>query len=94
MLKYKFEADKYSSVATAIILGIGNCANFISSNIFIKTQAPRYPVAFRSGVAITAISIPTMIAVMIIFKRHNKKVDEKIAAGVELDEKVDYKYVY
>ncbi|KAH8654621.1 major facilitator superfamily domain-containing protein [Tricladium varicosporioides] len=85
------------SFGTAVQLGIGNCANFVSSNVFITTQAPRYPVGFGTGLGITAFGIPLMFLVMFLFSRHNKKIDEKIAAlapGEELDDQVDYKYVY
>lgn len=41
------------AMGTAIILGIGNCANFVSSNVFIKREVPYYPTAFRTGLGIT-----------------------------------------
>jgi hypothetical protein len=76
---------------------IGNCANFVSSNIFITTQAPRYPVGFGVGLGITALSFPLMILVMFIVWTHNKKIDRKQAAlgpGEQLDDQIDYKYVW
>lgn len=82
---------------TAIILGFGNCANFVASNVFITTQAPRYPVGFRTGLAITVLALPVMLLLMMVFERHNQGIDRKIAAlapGEELDDQVDYKYVY
>lgn len=85
------------SFGTAIQLGLGNCANFVSSNIFITTQAPRYPVGFGTGLGITALGFPLMCLVMVLFSRHNKMIEAKRAAlspGEELDEQVDYKYVY
>ncbi|KAF4626967.1 hypothetical protein G7Y89_g11188 [Cudoniella acicularis] len=85
------------SFGTAVMLGIGNCANFVSSNVFITNQAPKYPVGFGTGLGITAFGIPLMFLAMFLFSQHNKKIDEKIAAlapGEELDDQVDYKYVY
>lgn len=82
---------------TAIILGLGNCANFVASNVFITTQAPRYPVGFGTGLGITAFALPVMLFLMFVFERHNRNIDRKIVAlrpGEELDDQVDYKYVY
>jgi len=85
------------SFGTAIQLGLGNCANFVSSNVFITKQAPKYPVGFGTGLGITSLSFPLMCLVMVLFTRHNKKIEAKQAAlgpGAELDEQVDYKYVF
>lgn len=85
------------SFGTAIQLGLGNCANFVSSNIFITTQAPEYPVGFSAGLAITALSMPLMLLVMFILTTHNLKIDAKRAAlapGEVLDDQKDYKYVF
>jgi len=85
------------SFGTAIQLGIGNCANFVSSNIFITQQAPRYPVGFGVGLGITALGFPLMVLVMFLFTSHNKKVARKEAElepGEALDEQIDYRYVF
>ena len=37
------------SVATAILVSVGNTSGFLSSNVFISTQAPTYPVGFGTG---------------------------------------------
>lgn len=86
------------SFGTAIQLGLGNCANFVSSNIFITTQAPKYPVGFGTGLAITAFSFPLMLFVMLLFTIHNGKLAARSAdlgsdAG-ELDEHRDYVYIF
>ncbi|KAK9425601.1 putative Major facilitator superfamily (MFS) profile domain-containing protein [Seiridium unicorne] len=97
MLTANLRGRASQSFGTAILLGIGNCANFVSSNVFITTQSPRYPVGFGTGLGITALAFPVMLLTMIIFIMHNKKIDRKIAAlqpGEELDDQVDYKYVY
>lgn len=94
MLTANLRGRAAQSFGTAILLGIGNCANFVSSNVFITAQSPRYPVGFGTGLGITALSLPVMLFTMFLFVRHNKKVDRKMAAGEELDDQVDYKYVY
>jgi hypothetical protein len=52
---------------TAIILGFGNCANFVSSNVFITTQAPHYHVGFGTGLGLTAFALPVMGLLMFVF---------------------------
>lgn len=97
MLTANLRGRASQSFGTAILLGIGNCANFVSSNVFITTQSPRYPVGFGTGLGITAAALPIMLATMAIFIYHNKKVERKTAAlqpGEELDDQVDYKFVY
>lgn len=42
-----------TAVGTAMILGLGNCANFVAGNVFVKREAPFYPTAFRTGLGIT-----------------------------------------
>ncbi|KAH8201888.1 hypothetical protein TruAng_003975 [Truncatella angustata] len=41
-----------NAVGMAIIAGFGNACNFVSSNVFITSEAPRYPTAFSVGLAI------------------------------------------
>ncbi|KAF7533668.1 hypothetical protein G7054_g6880 [Neopestalotiopsis clavispora] len=94
MLTANMRGRASQSFGTAVLLGIGNCANFVSSNVFITTQSPRYPVGFGTGLGITALSFPVMLFTMFVFISHNKKMDKKVAAGEELDDQVDYKLVY
>lgn len=97
MLTANLRGKEYQSMGTAIQLGIGNCANFVAANVFITKQAPKYPVGFGTGLALTAFAFPVMLVVLVLFIRHNKKVDQKMATlghGEELDDQVDYKYVY
>lgn len=96
LLTANLRGRAFLSFATAVQFGIGNCANFVAANVFIKKQAPRYPVGFGTGLAITALAIPLMTLLVILFLRHNREIDAKRAAlvdGGELDDQVDYKYV-
>lgn len=97
LLTANLRGRAYQSFGTAILLGLGNCANFVSSNVFITTQAPHYPVGFGTGLGITTFAFPVMLLTIFLFIRHNKKIDEKRAAlkeGEELDDQLDYKYVF
>ena len=94
LLTANLRGRAHQSLGTALQLGLGNCANFISSNIFISKQAPRYPVGFGTGLGITVLSFPLMILVMVLFSRHNAKIEKRLADGEVLDDQVDYKYVF
>lgn len=48
---------------------------------------------FGVGLGITVFSFPLMLLMIFITLRHNKKIDARKAAGEELDDQVDYKYV-
>lgn len=87
----------FLSFGTALQFGLGNCANFVSSNVFITTQAPKYPVGFGTGLNITAFAAIVQVFTMWLFGRHNEIIDKKAAAlgpGEELDDQIDYKYVF
>ncbi len=97
LLTANLRGKRYQSVGTAVLLGLGNCANFVSSNVFITKQAPHYPVGFGTGLGVTALALPIMAFVIIEFTRHNKKIEAKLAAlapGEQLDDQIDYKYVF
>ncbi|KAN0094092.1 MFS general substrate transporter [Hyaloscypha variabilis] len=94
LLTANLRGRAHQSMGTALQLGLGNCANFISSNIFISKQAPRYPAGFGTGLGITILSFPLMLLVMVLFWRHNGTIEKRLADGEALDDQVDYKYVF
>jgi hypothetical protein len=97
MLTANLRGRAATSFGTAVLLGIGNCANFVSSNVFITTQSPHYPVGFGTGLAITCFALPLMLLTMVAFTIHNRRVGEKMSrlmSGEKLDDQVDYKYVF
>jgi cyanate permease len=82
------------AVGTAIILGIGNCANFVSSNVFIKTEAPRYPTAFRTGLGLTVAGAVFCVVYVGLLVRHNRRLAKERSAGGDVDEQKEYMYQY
>jgi hypothetical protein len=85
------------AMGTAIILGIGNCANFVSSNVFIKHEAPYYPTAFTTGLGITVAGALLCLFYLGLLWQHNRKLNEKRSnsSGVDvLDDHLAYKYQY
>jgi cyanate permease len=81
------------AIGTAITLGIGNCANFVASNVFIKTEAPHYPTAFRTGLGLTLAGAVFCIAYAGLLWRHNQKLAEKSEIG-SIDDENGYRYQY
>lgn len=85
------------AMGTAIILGIGNCANFVSSNMFIKHEAPFYPTAFRTGLGITVAGAVLCLVYVSLLWRHNRTLDGKRSQsyhGDALGDQDGYRYQY
>ena len=61
------------AVGSAVQVGMGNLSGFISSNIFITKQAPRYPVGY--GVALAMTGLAGVAATVLYFglKRENTR---------------------
>ncbi|KAL3463703.1 putative MFS transporter [Aspergillus heterothallicus] len=76
------------SLGSGIQFGLGNCANFVASNVFITTQSPTYPVGFGTGLGITAAAVPIMVGVVVWFLAHNRKLEKGAVRG-----KHAYRYV-
>ncbi|KAL7940498.1 aldehyde dehydrogenase family domain-containing protein [Trichoderma barbatum] len=62
------------AIASAIQLGIGNCANFVASNVFITKQAPTYPTGFATGVGFATLAT-------VIYEATKDDVDDAVAAA-------------
>lgn len=61
------------SVGTALQLALGNSANFVSSNVFITTQAPKYPVGFGVGLVLAVVGASTIIILILLLHADNKR---------------------
>ncbi|KAI1802408.1 MFS general substrate transporter [Daldinia bambusicola] len=97
-LSANLRGRKYLAVGMAWIVGFGNCANFISSNVFITTENPRYPTGVATGLTFTILGFMLTWAVFILLVRGNKKRD-RVRAGLNDDEREHYdelhfKFVY
>ncbi|KIN07127.1 hypothetical protein OIDMADRAFT_99409 [Oidiodendron maius Zn] len=69
------------AVAAAIQMGFGNGANFVSSNMFITAQAPRYPTAFRVGTSFAVIGGVATLFFTLLLVRENRRLDKQEAEG-------------
>ncbi|KFY43665.1 hypothetical protein V494_01870 [Pseudogymnoascus sp. VKM F-4513 (FW-928)] len=74
------------AIGAAVQLGIGNCANFISSNVFITEEKPKYPTGFTAGLAITAVGGGVLVVVVLLMAWHNSKLAKAEEQGDVKDE--------
>ncbi|RYP06683.1 hypothetical protein DL765_009390 [Monosporascus sp. GIB2] len=97
-LSANLRGRKYLAVGTAWMIGFGNCANFISTNVFITTERPRYPTGFSVGLAFTCVGIALAVCTYVILVLRNKKRDELRAcmtdAELESYDDLHFKFVY
>lgn len=81
------------AIASAVQLGVGNCANFVASNVFIKTQSPRYPVGFATGIGLAALGVLCTILVTAALAWHNRKFDTRSHRTKDDDDQEHFRYV-
>jgi hypothetical protein len=46
-----------AAFATGFMIGLCNCGNLVSSNVFITDQSPRYKTGFGTGLGLTALGL-------------------------------------
>jgi len=83
-----------TAVGTAMILGLGNCANFVAANVFIKREAPFYPTGFRTGLGLTVAGAAVCMTFVGILWKHNRGLRKKRAAEGGQDTQTEYFYQY
>jgi hypothetical protein len=83
-----------TAVGTAMILGLGNCANFVASNVFIKTEAPFYRKGFQTGLGLTIAGAVVCIVFLGLLWLHNRKLDRKRRVHGGVDDQIEYRYQY
>lgn len=72
-LSNNLRGRKYLAVGMAWQVGFGNCANFVSSNVFISTEAPRYRTGFVNGMAWTCAGFTLVCCTAGILVVKNKR---------------------
>lgn len=76
-LNNNLEGRPEKAVAAALQMGFGNGANFVSSNMFIKRQAPYYPTAFRIGTSFAIIGGLATVLLTVLLANENRMLDRK-----------------
>lgn len=62
----------------AWMIGFGNCANLVSSNVFLSTEAPRYPTGFTTGLFFTALGFCLVVTGTMLLSLMNKARERKL----------------
>lgn len=46
-----------AAFATGVMIGLGNCGNLVSSNVFITSENPRYKTGFGTGLGLNLLGV-------------------------------------
>ena len=97
-LSANLRGRKYLAIGMAWQVGFGNCANFVSANMFIKTQRPRYPTGISTGLAFTCVGFALVVTALLLFVMKNRSREKRLGAmGADErfeEEKKSIKFVY
>lgn len=55
------------------MIGFGNSANLVSSNVFLSSEAPRYPTGFTTGLVFTCVGFCLVGIVTLLLVVKNKR---------------------
>ena len=67
--------------ATALMIGCGNMANFVSANVFLPSQSPRFTTAYSVGLGLQCLSLVCCTILFFGMRRENKRRNRKAQAG-------------
>jgi MFS family permease len=82
------------AIGTAVILGLGNCANFVAANVFITSERPFYETGFRTGLGLTIAGAAFCLIFVGLLWKHNRALDGKRKRFGGEDDQVEYRYQY
>jgi len=85
-LSANLRGRKFLAVGMAWQVSFGNSANLVSSNVFIKTQSPRYFTGFRNGLVFTCIGF-TLVCVATLLCIYRNRIRETRRAAMSDDER-------
>ncbi|KAI8319923.1 MFS general substrate transporter [Martensiomyces pterosporus] len=78
-----------SAVASGLTVFMGASSGFVSSNVFLNSDAPRFAIGHTVNTALATVGIVACVVVRISMGRRNKKLDQQIR---ECDD--GFRYVY
>lgn len=97
-LSANLRGHRFLAVGMAWIVGFGNCANFVSSNVFITTQSPHYVTGFTTGLVFACSGFLLVVAGFVLLYLGNRKrraIREQMKpADRAAYDKVYFEYVY
>jgi len=69
------------AVAHALQIRFGNSAKFVSANVFITGEYPRFPTGFTTGLVITLVGLVGACMTEAIILTKNRRAEEREARG-------------
>lgn len=97
-LSANLRGHRFLAVGMAWMVGFGNCANFISSNVFIATESPHYITGFTNGLVFACVGFLLVVVGFVLLYLGNRKrrAMRKQMAPAEraIYDKVYFDYVY
>ncbi|KAF2166673.1 hypothetical protein M409DRAFT_23304 [Zasmidium cellare ATCC 36951] len=78
-LSNNLRGRKYLAVGMAWQVGFGNRANFVSSNVFITGQAPRYRTGFANGLGWTCSGFALVCFTTLLLSIKNKRRADRVS---------------
>nr|OQO30769.1 hypothetical protein B0A51_02465 [Rachicladosporium sp. CCFEE 5018] len=76
------------TVAFGMVIAVGNCGAFISSNVFLTSEAPKYHLGFSVGMGMFMLATLTSTLMYIGLRMENKKRDRNARADLSNDEEL------
>jgi MFS family permease len=64
-----------AAFATGFMIGLGNCGNLVSSNVFITAQTPKFKTGFSTGLALNIVGIVAASALELYCWMANRRRD-------------------
>lgn len=96
-LSANLRGRRYLAVGMAWMMGFGNCANFVSGNVFIQDEAPRYETGFTTGLVFTIGGAVLVGSVCMLLAMKNKRREQlrsqMTAAERDSHDEVFFQYV-
>ncbi|KAI8958586.1 MFS general substrate transporter [Daldinia sp. FL1419] len=97
-LSANLRGRRYLAVGMAWMVGFGNCANFVSSNVFITIERPRYPTGYTTGLVFTVVGfVLTCVAsaLLILGNRRRDKARAQMTDNQRQDyDELHFRFVY
>lgn len=88
-LAINLRGKKYLAVGMAWIVAFSNAANFISANVFITQEAPKYPTAAVTAICFSGIGFFLVLFGYFFIRYKNEQLDERRANMTESEKQAD-----
>lgn len=92
-LSANLRGRRFLAVGMAWMVGFGNCANFVSSNVFIAAESPRYVTGFTNGLVFACVGFLLVGLAFVLFYFGNRR-RRAVRAQMTPAERAAYDKIY